>query len=218
MVLTMYAKVIMLPRESHISFRLTWQQALPYVLIIASIIGLMASFVLTNDKLHLLQTPTFQPSCNLNPIISCGAVMKSAQASTLGTPNSIFGLIAFSSLGMFGLMLLADASFKRWLWVSAQLFATAGVIGMHYLFFEDIFRIHAICPWCFSVWMVTIPAFFGITICNIRANRIGADRFQLTKRAAELINKYSTDLLVLWYLVIFSILLTKFWYYWKTLL
>jgi len=197
---------------------LHWQKALPYVLIIAGLAGVAASFFLTLDKIQLLQNPAFKPACNLNPVISCGAVMKTGQASIFGVPNSIFGLIAFSALTMLGLSIAAGAVFKRWFWIIVQIVATTGIVAMHYLFFEDVFRIHAICPWCFLVWMVSIPTFFGITICNIRNGVFGVSRTFPAARAVIAIGRHSTDILILWYAIIFAVLLTVFWYYWKTLL
>ena len=99
---------------------LTWQQALPLVLLIAGIVGGVASFCLTVDTIKVLNDPSFQPGCNLNPVISCGAVMKTNQANTLGIPNSIFGLVAFGALSMLGLVLLVGATFKKWLWAGIQ--------------------------------------------------------------------------------------------------
>lgn len=196
-------------------YKYTWQSLLPFILLGAGLIGGIASFALTYDKVHVLQNPHYQPGCNLNPVLSCGSVMKTAQASLFGVPNTVFGLIAFSMLTMLALVLLAGATFKRWLWQCAQVAATAGVIFMHYLFFEAIFRIHAICPWCFVVWMITIPVFLAITIYNSREGNL---QVPVIGRVAAFISKYSLDATVFWYLVIILILLVKFWYYWSTLI
>jgi uncharacterized membrane protein len=196
-------------------YKYTWQSLLPYILLGAGLIGGIASFALTYDKVRVLQNPHYQPGCNLNPVLSCGSVMKTAQASLFGVPNTVFGLIAFSMLGMFALALLAGASFKRWLWQCAQVAATVGVVCMHYLFFQAVFRIHAICPWCFVVWMITIPVFLAITIHNSRAGNV---HLPAIGDAAAFISKYSLDVLLFWYLVIFVTLLVKFWYYWSTLI
>jgi uncharacterized membrane protein len=196
----------------------TWQRALPYVLLIGGIIGMLASFMLTYDKIHVLQNPDYRPACNINPILSCGSVMQTEQATLLGVPNTIFGLVAFSMLTTFAVLLLAGAQVKRWVWQAAQVAATGGVIFMHYLFFEAVWRIHAICPWCFVVWMITIPIFYGITIYNLRQGNLGHLRWKTTNKVGLFIEKYSNDLLVLWYLIILGILLVKFWYYWSTLL
>ncbi len=198
--------------------KISWQKLLPYLLVVGGVIGLIASFALTYDKIHVLQDSNYIPGCNINPVLSCGSVMSTSQATLLGVPNTIFGLIAFSMLTMFGLVLLGGAVLKRWLWVGAQAMATAGVIFMHYLFFESVFRIHAICPWCFVVWMTTISIFFGITVYNIRTDNLRMSRFALTAKIAGFISKYCNDILVLWYVVLFATLLVKFWYYWRTLL
>jgi uncharacterized membrane protein len=198
--------------------RTGWPTLLPYVLLICGLIGLLASFTLTYDKIHVLANASYRPSCNLNPVLSCGSVMKTSQANLLGVPNTIFGLVGFSMLTMLALSLLAGAQFKRWLWICAQLAATVGVTFMHYLFFEAVFRIHAICPWCFVVWMITIPTFWGITIRNIRAGLFPTAKHRLLAGITHFLDKYSRDILVLWYLIILAILVTKFWYYWSTLI
>jgi hypothetical protein len=66
--------------------------------------------------------------------------------------------------------------------------------------------------------MITIPIFFGITVYNIREGNLYLERLGHARKIGAFISRYSNDLLVLWYLVIFVILLTKFWYYWSTLL
>lgn len=139
--------------------------------------------------------------------------MKTSQASILGVPNSVFGLIAFSMLTMFGVVLLAGAIIKRWLWLAAEAAALLGVIFMHYLFYQGIFQIGSICPWCFLVWMITIPVFWGLTTYNIRMGNIRS-----SARIKAFFSKYSADVLILWYITIFAILIVRFWDYWATLL
>lgn len=195
---------------------LTLGKVLPYILIVAGIIGIIASFVLTYDKIHVLTDINYEPSCNLNPILSCGSVMKTEQASLLGVPNTIFGLIAFSILLTFGFLLASGAKAKRWIWISAQIAATVGVVFMHYLFFQGVYRINAICPWCFVVWMITIPTFWYITVYNLREQYLGLP--SSLAWISSFIQKYYGDILFIWYLIIFGILIEHFWYYWSTLL
>jgi uncharacterized membrane protein len=196
--------------------KVTLGQTLPYILLIAGIIGTVASFTLTYDKIHVLMDKSYEPSCNINPIISCGSVMKTEQASLLGVPNPVFGLIAFSMLFTFGILLAGGAKVGRWIWLGAQVAATAGVVFMHYLFFQGVFRINAICPWCFAVWMVTIPTFWYITLYNFQEENISPPP-SLTKLGIFM-QKHHGDILFVWYLIIFGILLQHFWYYWSTLL
>jgi len=196
--------------------QLTLQKVLPYILIVAGIIGIIASFILTYDKLQVLQDTNYQPACNINPVLSCGSVMSTEQATLLGVPNTIFGLIAFSMLFTFGVLLAAGAQVKRWVWWGAQAAALAGVVFMHYLFFQGVYRINAICPWCFVVWMITIPTFWYITLHNLREKHIRLPA--RLEHASEYLQNYHGELLTIWYLIIFGILLERFWYYWSTLI
>jgi uncharacterized membrane protein len=196
--------------------KLTLHRTLPYLLIAAGVIGMLASFILTYDKLQVLQNPGYNPPCNINPILSCGSVMKTEQASLLGVPNTIFGLVAFSMLLTFGVLLASGVQLKRWVWLGSQAAATVGVIFMHYLFFQGVFRIGAICPWCFLVWMITIPTFWYITLYNLRQHILPLpSRWEAVR---GFLPKHHADILVLWYLSILGILIVRFWYYWSTLL
>lgn len=182
----------------------------------SGLIGMTASFVLTYDKISLLVDASYEPSCNINPVLSCGSIMQTEQASLLGMPNTLFGLIAYSMLLTFGVLLASGAVVKKWVWVLAQLAATIGVIFMHYLFFQGVYRINAICPWCFIVWMITIPTFWYITLYNLREGNT-----PLPKQLLALSNfaqKHHADILIVWYLIIIGVLIQHFWYYWSTLL
>lgn len=196
--------------------KLTLKQTLPYVLIVVGIIGMLASFMLTYDKIHVLMDENYDPGCNINPILSCGSVMQTEQASLLGVPNTIFGLVAYSMLLTFGLLLAGGAKVKRWVWIGAQLAATVGVVFMHYLFFQGVYRINAICPWCFVVWMITIPLFWYLTLYNLREGYVKLPR--ALAGVSPFLQKHHADILIVWYVVIFGILLQHFWYYWKTLI
>ncbi len=195
------------------SLRLT--NILPYILIMAAVIGMVASFALTYDKFKVIQDPNYIPSCNINPVLSCGSVMKTEQASLLGVPNTLFGLVGFSALLTLGLILVAGTKVNSRVWIGAQVGATAGVIFMHYLFFQGVFRIGAICPWCFVVWMIVIPVFWYITLFNIREGYI---KLGLSQKAKSFLLRHHGDILLLWYLLIFTLLITRFWYYFKTLI
>lgn len=198
------------------NYDLTLPRVLPYILIAMSVIGFFASFILTYDKLQILQDVNYDPFCNINPILSCGSVMDTDQASLFGMPNTIFGLIAYSMLFTFGVLLAGGAKVKRWVWVGAQIAAVAGVVFMHYLFFQGVYRINAICPWCFVVWMVTIPIFWYITLYNLREKNIKLP--SSLQPMADFAQRHHGNVLVVWYLAIFGILLERFWYYWSTFL
>src|SRR5258708_21690663 len=96
---------------------LTLEKALPYILIIGGIIGFYCAFVLSLDKIKILENPHFIPSCNLNPVLSCGSVMQSKQANAFGFPNPFIGLGTFPAVIVVGGAMLAGAQMKRWFWL-----------------------------------------------------------------------------------------------------
>jgi len=193
--------------------QITLARALPYIFIIAGVVGLIASSVLTYDKIQVLKNPGYDPACNINPIFSCGSVMEKEQASLLGVPNTLFGLVAFTALITLGLLLASGAKIQKRLWQLVQISATGGVVFMHYLFFQAVYRINAICPWCFVVWMITIPIFWYTTLYVLREGHI-----KVSKKLDSFLQDNHASILLIWYAVIFGILLEHFWYYWETLI
>jgi len=187
-----------------------------WLLTIGGAIGLVASFVITLEKLKLLINPSYVPSCSINPIISCGSVMKTAQASAFGFPNSWLGLIGFAAVIVVGVSLLAGANFRAWYWRLFNLGALFGVVFIHWLAFQSIFVIHALCLWCMVVWSVTIPIFWYTTLRNVQAGVWPTPT--LFARALSFLQDYKNLVLVLWYLAILGVIVHQFWYYWHTLI
>src|SRR3972149_6505471 len=91
-------------------------RTLKYIFLIACIVGILASFVLTYDKIHYLKDPSYTPSCNINPVIRCGSVMKTEQADLLRLPNTVFGIAGFSVLLFVGLILATGSKIHKRIW------------------------------------------------------------------------------------------------------
>lgn len=195
---------------------MTLKKSLLYVYIFAGIIGLVASLALTYDKLHILNNPAYQPACNINPILSCESVMRTEQASLFGLPNTILGIMGFSALSTIGVVLLAGATLKRRLWLAINLGVLVGFGFFVYLFFQGVYRINAICPYCFITWMIMPPVLWYTTLFNLGNGNLKL-KFIKPKVKSWLL-RHHLDVLIAWYLLIFGLLLTHFWYYWKTLI
>jgi uncharacterized membrane protein len=191
--------------------QLTVPTALPYILVIAGVIGLISSFIITFDKFQLLKNPSYIPSCNLNPIISCGSVMSSKQGSAFGFPNSFMGLIGFGIVLTVGMGILAGATFKRWFWLGLEAGTIFGLGLVHWLFFESVYRIHALCPFCILVWISTITTFWYVTLYNIDQRHIVLPK-QWNKLYAA-VRRHHLDIVILWLVIITALILKHFWYY-----
>lgn len=195
---------------------ITLRQVLPYLLLIGGIIGVFCAGMLTVEKMQLLKHPGSQLSCDLNPIVACGSVINTKQASAFGFPNPLIGLVGFGILATIGAGILAGATFKRWFWLSTQVGVLFAVCFITWLQFETIYRINALCPFCMVVWSVTIPTFIYVTFYNLREGHLRVSGY--VRRFTDFLQRHHGDILVFWYLVILAAILQHFWYYWKTVL
>ena len=189
---------------------------LALLLTIGGAVGLLAASVLLIEKIALLEDPDYVPTCSFNPILSCGSVMTSSQAEAFGFPNPIIGIASFAVVVTTGAAMLGGASMRRWYWLGLQLGATFGVVFVHWLVFQSLYRIGALCPYCMVVWVVTIPIFLYVTLHNLRSGNLPTPR--PLAHVLGLVDEYSGVVLTGWYLVIAGLLTKRFWDYWQTLL
>lgn len=185
-----------------------YPRLLPWLLLVGGTIGLTAAGVLTVEKIALLRDPAYVPSCSINPILSCGSVMTKPQAEAFGFPNPLLGIAGFAAVATIGAALLAGATFRRWFWLGLQAGTTFGVVFVHWLIFQSLYRIQALCPYCIAVWAVTVPIFWYVTLHNLN---------QLPGKAVATMTRLHTVPLTIWAVVLLTLVGEQFWPYWRTL-
>jgi uncharacterized membrane protein len=188
------------------------ERKLPWILTIAGVFGIISSFIISVDKFKLLENPKFLPNCDLNPIISCGSVMSSKQGAAFGFPNPFIGLAAFAIVITIGVGLLAGARYKKWYWQGLNLGAALGVAFITWLFFQSVYRINALCPYCMVVWVCTITTFWYVTQYNLQTRALVIPG-KVGPRITAFVQKHHLDILILWFIVIAALILKHFWYY-----
>ena len=191
---------------------LTVPKVLPYILLIGGIIGYACAFVIMFDKVQILKNPHYIPSCSLNPVISCGSVMQSKQANVFGFPNPFIGLGAYPVLAVVGAAMLAGARFKRWFWVTLQIGLVFALAFAYWLLFESVYRIHALCPYCLAIDVVSTIMIWYVTVYNFDKKNLVWPK-ALPAKAYTWLRRHHLDLLVLWFLIIIGLTLKHFWYY-----
>lgn len=177
---------------------------LAWLLVVGGLIGLAAAFVLMVEKVQLLSDPTYVPSCSINAVLSCGPVMSSDQAGVFGFPNPLLGVAGFPIVVATGAALLAGARLRSWYWIGLQIGVTAGFVLVHWLIFQTLYRIGALCPYCMVVWAVTAPIFWFVTLHNLRAVAPGS-------KIVRGLSSVPAVPLVVWFLTVVCLVLIRFW-------
>jgi uncharacterized membrane protein len=181
--------------------------------LIAGVIGLAASMALTVEKFKILLNPHYVPSCNVNPIVSCGSVMTTPQASVLGFPNPLLGIIGFTVVVVTGVLAVAKIPLPRWYWVGLALGTLIGAVLVHWLIFQSLYRIGALCPYCMAVWAVTVPLLVVLVSIVFRPVLDRGD-----SAVARVLYQWRWSIVTLWFTAVFLMIMVRFWNYWSTLL
>jgi uncharacterized membrane protein len=146
------------------------------VMLVSSLASLVASFVLSVEAITLAEDPTADLGCNINAVLSCGTVGASWQASLLGFPNAFLGLVAEPVVITIAVASLGGVRFPRWFMLGAQAVYTIGLAFAYWLFYEAMFDIGALCPWCLLITVATTLVFFEMTHVNIRDGNLPLPR------------------------------------------
>jgi uncharacterized membrane protein len=177
-------------------------------------IGLLAAATLLIEKIRLLEDPDRILTCDINPIISCGSVMATDQAEAFGFPNPLIGVVGFTVVLTIGVVLLAGATLPRWVQRGLGIGTTFGIGFVHWLIFQSLYRIGALCPYCMVVWAVTIPLFVTTVALLLRTGALRIASGRLTR----VLTDYQGAIVTAWVLVVIGLITRRFWSYWETLL
>jgi len=186
------------------------------VLLLGGLVGLAAAFDLTYERIASLIDPGHAISCDFNPVLSCGTVMNTWQASVFGFPNPMIGLVCFPLVIFMGVLMLAKISLPRWIPLLFNLGVLGGFAFVSWLIYQSVYQIGVLCPWCMAVWTVVLPIFWFTTVRNLRTGAIpvGED----WRDAVDDLLRYHWVGLTLLYLAVIMIVGTGFWDYWSTLI
>lgn len=179
-------------------------------ILIAGVAGLFASATLTVEKLRVLADSDYVPSCSLNPVLSCGSVMVTPQAEAFGFANPLIGIVGFTVVVVSGVLAVAKVALPRWYWAGLAAGALLGVGFVHWLIFQSLYRIGALCPYCMVVWAVTIPLL--VVVASIALTPLA--RFAPLRA----LHQWRWSLSALWFTAVILLILVRFWDYWSTLM
>lgn len=180
------------------------------MLLAFGIIGLIASFVLAVEEFHLLQNPNAVLSCTFNLVLNCATVMKTWQASVFGFPNMFIGLMGFPMVIMIALLGLSKVKFPRWFLIGAEIGIVFWTLFAYWLFFNSVYDIQVLCPWCLVVTFSMTMLSAAITHYNLRENTFGLSTTR-HKAVKEFLRKdYDKLIVAAWIVLLIAIVFLKF--------
>ncbi|NEG70620.1 vitamin K epoxide reductase family protein [Bifidobacterium choloepi] len=186
----------------------TW---LYLVMLAASGVALIVSFILSADTLKLARNPDQLLGCDVNGIISCSDVAKSWQAEIvqfagLSYPNAFFGIAAESVFVTIAVIGLARVKVPRWFALCTWLGSLAAFCYAYWLTSQSLFVIQALCPWCMLLMASTTIQFMAVSHATVTVQRLPGRRSPFYTYY-----RLNYDLMadILWIVVVIAIILVK---------
>ena len=124
-----------------------------WVILAFAITALIAAFTLSLEEILLMKHPDAVLSCTLNAVLNCATVMKTWQASVFfGIPNMLIGLMAFPVMITVAVAYLwGGARYGKGFLRAMNICVLAGTLFAYWLFFNSLYAIQVLCPWCLVV-------------------------------------------------------------------
>lgn len=174
-------------------------------MLIMATIALIFSTLIMYDKLQLMLDPNFEPACTINTIVSCTDVMSSQQASAFGFPNPFIGMIGFPVVMTTGVVVATGVKLPKWYWYCTIVGLGLGVVFVHWLAYQAIYKIVALCPYCMVVWSMMLPLFI-MTLVHVR-RETRRERGEVVAHSAF---GMPFVVLIVWYLGFFALIADQF--------
>lgn len=180
------------------------------VVAVFAIVGLLASLILSIEKIQLAEHPNAQLPCSVNAFLNCATVMNTPEASLLGFPNSFIGMMAYAMVLTVAVAYLFGAKLPRGFMALVQLGVAVEIIFAYWLFFDSVYFIRVLCPFCLLVTFSSTMIFAAITRYNILEKNL----YLAPKTQAALekfVGKEYDKLAVIgWIVAMFALVLIKF--------
>lgn len=182
-------------------------RGLGLLMTIGGLVGLLSAAILIIEKVKFLEDeaagrPT-SLGCDINPIIGCGNIINTDQASAFGFPNPIIGVAAFAIVLTLGVLVLARVKLPGFVWGGLQAGVIFGIGFVTWLQYQSIYNLRGLCPYCMVVWSITIPIFIWVSARNLRA-------FLPGNPVSRLVGDWTLLINILWYVAVISAIWFQF--------
>ena len=155
------------------------------IMLVGAIAALIAAFVLSLDKLRVLEDPNAVLSCSVNVVLNCSTVMQTWQSHLFGFPNMYLGLIFFPVMITVAVLGLSRVQLLRWFLIAANIGFLLALLFSYWLFFNSVYAIQVLCPWCLVVTTAMTVVFSTMLHYNLKENT-----FKFAKKHNDRIQRF----------------------------
>ena len=155
------------------------------MMLVGAIAALIAAFVLSLDKLRVLEDPNAVLSCSVNVVLNCSTVMQTWQSHVFGFPNMYLGLIFFPVMITVAVLGLSRVQLPRWFLIAANIGFLLALLFSYWLFFNSVYAIQVLCPWCLVVKTAMTVVFSTMLHYNLKENT-----FKFAKKYNDRIQRF----------------------------
>lgn len=180
------------------------------LMLLGGVAALIAAFVLTLDKFQLYEHPDAVLSCSFNVVLNCSTVMQTWQSHVFGFPNMLIGLMAFPVLICIAALGLSGVKFPRWFLVAASIALLLGTIFAYWLFFNSVYAIQVLCPWCLVVTTSMTIMFSTFLHSNLKENTFKLKAATNAKVQNFLMSGYHQMIVLAWIALMIVLVFVKF--------
>ena len=183
-----------------------------WVLLIFAATALIAAFTLANEEFVLMKHPDSILSCTFNLVLNCATVMKTWQASVFfGIPNMFWGLMAFPVIITVAVAALwGGATYKKGFLLAMNIGILLGTLFAYWLFFNSLYAIQVLCPWCLVVTFSCTMMLAASTHITLRENILNFKKHTNEKVQKYLNGGYHQLVVASWIVILVALVFIKF--------
>lgn len=183
-----------------------------WVLLAFALTALSAALVLSVEKIHLLNDPDAVLSCSFNLVLNCSTVMQTWQSAVFfGIPNMYIGLMAFPVIVTVAVgYLWGGARYNKGFLRAMNICVALGTIFAYWLFFQSLYAIQVLCPWCLVVTFSCTMMFAASTHIGLRENIWNLKKSTNEKVQKFLKSGYHQLVVACWVVLMVALVFLKF--------
>ena len=158
------------------------QRTIYGIMTTGGVIGMIAAFLQTTEKITLLKNKDAILTCDLNSVFSCTSVLNAWQSAVFGFPNSLMCMALFTIFASMALAGLSGGVLPRKLRLSIHALSLFTLGFALWFLTQSIYVINALCILC-------IFCFGGLLLVNWGWLRLNAADLPIGQRGRTFVKR-----------------------------